>query len=119
MTTRHQFGGHRIIAQATAAIHPARSACEIKNSQIRSSDGYSVLERAARVKMFEEIALVRLIPANLMRGQRADVETIDARQRHERLNQFRIFSDGCNNQGWAKECGDFILIDLDHTRERK
>jgi hypothetical protein len=38
-----------------------------------------VLECAARVKMFEEIALVRLIPANLIRGQRADVETIDAR----------------------------------------
>src|SRR5689334_1467529 len=69
--------------------------------------------------MFEEIAFVRLIPANLIRRQRADVESINARRRYERLNQFRIFSDGSYDKRWTKTCGDFVLIDLDHTRERK
>src|ERR1041384_467175 len=79
VTTRDQLGSHRIITQAAAAIHPARSACEIKDSQRRSSDGNGLLESAARVKMFEEIAFVRLIPTDLVRRKRADVETIDTR----------------------------------------
>src|SRR6185369_11232776 len=117
VTTRHQLGGHRVVAQATAAIHPARPACEIKNSQFQSSDGDCVLECAARVKMFEEIPLVWLIPANLIGRQRADVETVDARRRHERLDKFWIFGDGCYDECWTKMRRDLILIDLDHTGE--
>src|SRR5262249_40653646 len=75
-----------------------------------------MLEGAARVKMFEEIALVRLIPAHLIRRQRADVETIDARRRHERLDQFWIFGDGGYDQGWSKKCGNLTLLNFQNAR---
>src|ERR671918_478348 len=78
VTARDQLSRHRVIAQATAAIHPACSACEIKNSQLNSSDGNSMLECAARVKMIEEIAFVRLIPTHLVCRHRTYVESIDA-----------------------------------------
>src|SRR5689334_22774981 len=78
-----------------------------------------MLEGAARVKMFEQIALVRLVPAHLVCRQRADVETIDTRRRHERLDQLRIFSDGGDDESWTKLRRDVSLIDLHDTRERK
>jgi hypothetical protein len=74
-----QLGGHGVVAQATAAIHSTRAAREIKNPQVQSSNGNGVLECTARVKMIEEIAFVRLIPTDLVGGERADVQTIDAR----------------------------------------
>ena len=75
----NQLGGHRIVAQATAAIHSTRPAREIKNSQLQSSNGNGVLECTARVKMIKEVAFVRLIPTDLVGGERADVQTIDTR----------------------------------------
>src|SRR5690349_8705115 len=78
-----------------------------------------MLESAARVKMFEKIALVRLIPAHLVRRQRADVETIDARRRDERLDQLRVFRDGGDDESWTKLRRNLSLIDLHDARERK
>src|SRR5262249_10232948 len=76
-------------------------------------------EGTARVKMFEKIALVWLVPTHLVRRQRADVETIDARRRHERLDQFRIFGDGGNDESWTKVRRNLSLIDLYDARKGK
>src|SRR5689334_7184769 len=78
-----------------------------------------MLEGAARVKMFEKIAFVRLIPAHLVRRHRADVETIDARRRYERLDQLRILRDRGDDESWTKLRSDIRLINLHDARERK
>src|SRR6185503_13622973 len=83
--------------------------CEIKDSQLNSSDGNCMLECAARVKMIEEIAFVRLIPTHLVRRQRTDVQAIDARRVDEGLNQFRIFGDRGDNERWSKLMWNLIL----------
>src|SRR5689334_14022144 len=83
VTAREQLGGHGVVAQATAAIHPARSTCEIKNAHARTSDRDGVLERAPPVKMFEEIAFVWLVPTDLNGRQWANVQAIDLRGVHQ------------------------------------
>jgi hypothetical protein len=51
-----------------------------------TSDGDGVLESASTVKMFEEIAFVRLIPTDLVGREWANVEAIDVRRVDECLN---------------------------------
>src|SRR5215207_9679720 len=79
VTALHQLGGHRIVAEAAPAIHPACAAREIKNSHLKSSNGDRLLECTTCVKMFKEIAFVRLVPTDLIGRQCANVETIDMR----------------------------------------
>ena len=41
------------------------------------SNSHGTFERAARVKVFEQVALVRLVPTNLVCWYRSDVQAID------------------------------------------
>ena len=50
------------------------------------SHSHRVLKSAARVKMFEEVALMRLIPTYLVSRHRADVQAIDIWGGNQALN---------------------------------
>ena|SRR5438128_7358667 len=71
--------------------------------------GNCALESATRVKVFEEVALMWLIPAYLIRGHRADIQSIDILRGNKTANQFGIGSDGGDNQAWAQRVRDLLL----------
>src|SRR4029079_4074944 len=83
---RDQFGSHCVVAQTTTAVHPARAACEIKNSHAAIRvycktriflNRYGMLKRSPAVEVIEEIAFVWLVPTYLISRHRANVQPVD------------------------------------------
>src|ERR1043165_3985128 len=71
----------------------------------------------ARVEVFEEVALVRLIPADDAGRHRPDVETPDERRLREAADEPFVFGDGRDDEAGAERFGYRLLPDLDDARE--
>ena len=69
VAARHQLGGQRVVAQAAAAVHRRRAGGEREDAHrsrpLRRRSVRRALNRAARVEVLEQVALVRLVPADL------------------------------------------------------
>ena len=71
------------------------------------------MKSAPTVEVFEEIALVRLVPANLIGRYRANVQAIDIRRINQSLNELRILGNGCHHEAWPKCFGNLPWIETD------
>lgn len=59
---------------------PARLATDRQECLSYGSHGDGALKRATRVQVFEKIAFMRLVPTDLARGNRTDVQPVDVRR---------------------------------------
>src|SRR5688572_1091310 len=69
--------------------------------------------------MLEEIAFVRLIPPDLRRRQRSEVQAIDVRRRDEPRPECRIVRNAADDQRRAKAVRQIRRLHLDDAREWK
>src|SRR4051812_44868620 len=69
----------------------------------------AALDGAAAIEELKHVALVRLIPGNLHRGNRADIETLDFREDLNLLDELLVLRDRRDGQGIADLAQDLGL----------
>src|SRR5262245_46957754 len=83
-----------ISVTATAASMTAADALAAARAGHLTSDGSSRgLQSAPRVEVLEQVALVGLVPAHLLRRDRSQVQPLDQRRREQPLDQAEVGGD--------------------------
>src|SRR5215203_18762 len=75
------------------------------------------MKRPARVEVLEEVALVRLIPADDAGRHRPDVEASDEGRLREAADEPLVLGDGRDDEAGAERRGQLLLSDLDDARK--
>lgn len=81
----------------------------------RGQSRSGAVDGAALVEELEHIPLMRLIPADLHRADRAEVQSVDGRALQELVGEFRIFRDGGDDQRITDFAQNLGLLHLDHA----
>src|SRR5580658_10254874 len=63
---------------------------------------YGTLKRAAGVQMIEQVAFVRLIPTDALRGDRAQVQAANIGGGEQARDQLAVVGDGGDHEAGAK-----------------
>ena len=92
-----QLCRQRVVAQAAAAVHRAAAPAVIEKDLHASRRELELrgtrVNRAAAVQVIEQVALVRLVPADLVGGNRAEVQPVHVRRAHEAPRRALVVAD--------------------------
>src|ERR1700691_5183762 len=80
---------------------------------------YGALKRPAGVEMIEQVAFVRLVPTDALRGNRAQVQAAHIGGSQQRRDQLAIVRDSGYHHARAKGAGDGVLVHRHYAGERK
>src|SRR5215216_2687825 len=112
---RQQLRRQRVVAQTTPAVHLRGPGRDVEKAHV--SPGGRAVEGSARVEVLEEVALVRLIPADDAGRHRPDVETADEGRPREAADEPFVLRDGRDDEARAERLGYLVLPQLDDARE--